>query len=90
MSVKQISLPDFLSHAAEELQAVEKGGLCVELVRDGQIVAYLSSAPKPNGSTGTLADWMGTGAGYRLAPDASLDEPTFSPDEWEEFPDSNK
>lgn len=88
MSIKQIALPDFLSHAAEEIKAVEQNQTLIELMRDGQIVAYLSPAAKPNGSTGTLADWMGTGAGYTLAEGCSLEDPAFSPEEWEEFPES--
>ncbi len=84
MSVKQISLPDFLSHAADELKAVEQDHTMIELTRDGEIVAYLSPAPKPKGHTGTLGDWIGTGAGFTLAPGCSLDDPTFAPEEWEE------
>jgi hypothetical protein len=88
MSTKQIPVADFCEHAADALQAVENNHLFVELMRDGQIVAYLSPAPKPKGDTGTMADWIGTGAGYTLAPGCSLDDPTFTPEEWEEFPDS--
>lgn len=88
MSTKQIPVADFCEHAADALQAVENSHLFVELMRDGQIVAYLSPAPKPNGNTGTLGDWIGTGAGYMLAPGSSLDDPAFTPEEWEEFPDS--
>lgn len=77
MSIKQITLPDFLSHAADELKAVEQNHTMIELMRDGQIVAYLSPAARPTGSSGTLADWSGTGAGYTLAPGCSLDDPAF-------------
>ena len=89
MSIKQITIPDFCAHAADELLAVEHNHTFVELVRDGQIIAYLSPAPKPNGNTGTMADWIGTGAGYALAPGCSLDDPAFTPEEWEEFPGAN-
>ena len=83
-----MSISDFAAHCLDELSSVENGATVVELVRDGQVVAYLSPAPKPNGNTGTLADWMGTGAGYTLAPGSCLDDPAFTPEEWEEFPDS--
>ncbi|WP_395746620.1 hypothetical protein [Prosthecobacter sp.] len=89
MGIKQITLPDFLSHAAEELQAVEQNHTLIELMRDGRIVAYLSPASRPTGNTGTLADWAGTGAGYTLAEGCSLEDPAFSPEEWEEFPETH-
>jgi|GEM_PF-850054 len=88
MSTKQINIPDFCAHVAEEVLAVEQGNTVVALTRDGQIIAYLSPAPKPNGSTGTLADWMGTGSGFTLAPGCSLDDPAWTLEEWEDFPDS--
>lgn len=84
-----MALPDFLSHAADALQTVEEDNVCMELMRDGKIVAYLTPASQEKKKAGTLADWMGTGAGYMLAPGSSLDEPTFSPEEWEDFPASD-
>ena len=90
MSIKQITIPDFCAHVADELLAVEHNHTSVELVRDGQIIAYLSPASKPNGNTGTMADWAGTGAGYVLPPGCSLDDPAFTPEEWEEFPGSDE
>lgn len=89
MSTKQIAIPDFLSHAEQELKALELNHTLIELTRDGEIIAYLSPAPKPTGHTGTLGDWAGTGAGFTLAPGCSLDDPAFSPDEWEDFHASN-
>lgn len=89
MSVTQMALPDFLSHAADALQTVEEDHVCMELMRDGKIVAYVSPAPQEKKKMGSFGDSMGTGAGYVLAPGASLDEPTFSPDEWEDFPGSD-
>lgn len=86
MSTKQIDIPDFCAHVADELRAVEHGNAIVALTRDGQIIAYLSPAPKPNSSTGTFADWSGTGSGYTLAQGSSLDDPSWTPEEWEEFP----
>lgn len=88
MSTQQITIPDFCAHVADALKTVELNQTLVELMRDGEIVAYLSPAAKPRGNTGTLADWAGTGAGYTLAPGCSLDDPAFSPEEWENFPES--
>jgi len=88
MGTRQISIKEFSAHAAEELRAVEESNTLVELVRDGEIVAYLSPAPKPLGQTGTLSDWMGTGAGFTLAPGCSLDDPAFDPEEWDDFSES--
>ncbi|HCN75820.1 MAG TPA: hypothetical protein DIT13_01335 [Verrucomicrobiales bacterium] len=90
MSIQQIPVAEFCEHAMDALQSVEKNHVLVELVRDGQIIAYLSPAPQPSGNTGTLADWMGTGAGYTLAAGESLDDPTFAAEEWEDFPESGQ
>lgn len=90
MSTRQIPVAEFCEHAVDALQAVEKNHVFVELVRDGHVIAYLSPAPQPGGTTGTLADWMGCGVGYTLAPGESLDDPTFTAEEWEDFPESAK
>lgn len=87
MSVTQMALPDFLSHAADALQTVEEDHVCMELMRDGKIVAYVSPAPQQEKKTGTLGDWMGSGIGsVSFAPGVDPDEPAFAPEEWEEFP----
>lgn len=90
MSTKQITISEFCAHTAEALQAIEKDRTMVALVRDGTIVAYVSPAPQPKGNTGTLADWIGTGIGtVSFAPGVDPDEPAFTPEEWEEFPDDS-
>ncbi|NLT69496.1 MAG: hypothetical protein GXX91_02220 [Verrucomicrobiaceae bacterium] len=87
MGTKQICITEFSARAEEELRAVEQGNIFVELLRDGEVVAYLSPAPKPPGNTGTMADWIGTGTGLvSFAPGVDPDEPAFTPEEWEEFP----
>ena len=46
---------------------------------------------QPLGTTGTLADWVGSGAGtVTFAPGYDPDEPAFAPEEWEEFPHSDE
>jgi hypothetical protein len=85
MSTRQLSISDFAAHCFDELSSIEKSSTVVELVRDGKIVAFVCPAAQPNGSTGTLADWMGTGSGFTLAPGTSLDDPAFEPEEWEDL-----
>lgn len=87
MSTKHINIPDFFAHAAEALKEVEQGKTMVALTRDGQVIAWLSPATKPHGTSGTLADWAGTGSGFNLAPGCTLEDPAWEPGEWEEFPD---
>ena len=83
MSTRQLSIGDFAAHCFEELSSIEKGTAVVELMRDGKVVAFLCPATQPKGSTGTLADWVGTGSGFALAPGCSLEDPAFAPEEWE-------
>ncbi len=91
MSTKQLPVSDFCEHAADEMAAVEGSNTIVELTRNGQIIAYLTPAPRPKSSTGTLADWIGTGLGMvSYAPGVDPDEPAFSPEEWEDFPHGSK
>lgn len=88
MSTKQLSLGSFAEHCLEEIKAVEQGDTVIEILSRGKVVAVLS--PPPEEPAGTLAEWMGSGAGYTLAPGESLDDPTFTPEEWEDFPESDK
>lgn len=89
MSTKRINLGDFCDHARDTLQEMENSQVLLELVRDGEVIAYVSPAPRPRGNTGTLADWSGVGTGFQLAPGCSLDDPAFSPEDWEDFPASD-
>lgn len=89
MSIRQLTISDFAAHCVDEIRAVENGGTVVELIRDGKIIAIINPvAPGP--TTGTFGDCIGTGAGFILAPGVSLDEPTWTPEEWEGFPDDAK
>ena len=90
MSTKQISVAEFCAHVADEMADVERGSTVVELTRNGEIIAYLSPATRSKSSTGTLADWIGSGEGtVFFAPGVDPDEPAFEPEEWEEFPESS-
>jgi len=87
MGVTQMALPDFLSHAADALQTVEEDNVCMELMRDGKIVAYVSPAPQKTKKAGALGGWIGAGLGsVSFAPGVDPDEPAFSHEEWEGFP----
>lgn len=90
MRPRQLTIAEFCAQPAAALQAVETDRRMIELVRDGKVIAYVSPAPRPKGDSGTLADWEGTGAGFTLAPGCSLDDPAFTLEEWEEFPDSSE
>lgn len=88
MSTRSVPISEFTAHPGAELSAVEKGDLTIELTRDGKIIAIISPAePEP---TGTVGDWMGSGAGtMTLAPGCTLEDPAFEPEDWEEFPGSD-
>lgn len=84
MGTRQLSIREFVAHCSDELSSIEKSATVVELVRDGKVVAYVCPAAQPTGNTGTLSDWMGTGAGFTLAAGASLEDPAFTAEDWED------
>ncbi len=90
MSTKQLSLGSFAAHCIDEIKAVEHGDTIIEILNSGKVVAVLSPPP-PEEPAGTLADWMGSGAGYMTyGPDYDPDEPAFAPEEWEVFQEAKK
>jgi len=69
MSTRQLSIGDFAAHCLEEIQAVQSGDTVLEILSSGgKVIAVLNPAPQEK-NEGTLADWMGSGAG--------LDDPTL-------------
>ena len=78
MSTRQLSIGDFAAHCLEEIQAVQSGDTVLEILSSGgKVIAVLNPAPQaPDG--GTLADWMGAGAGLQSADLSSTDAPTFA------------
>ncbi len=74
MDTRQLNIADFAAHCADELSSIEKSATVVELMRDGKVIAFVCPAAKPKGGTGTLSDWMGTGAGFSLAPGCTLED----------------
>jgi hypothetical protein len=88
MSTRSIPVSEFTAHPDADLSLVEHGDLTIELTRDGKVIAIITpAAPEP---TGTIADWIGSGAGtMTLAPGCTLEDPAFEPEDWEEFPGSD-
>ena len=82
MRTRSIPVSEFTAHPDAELSLVEKGDVTIELTRDGKIVAVITPAdPAP---PGTLAEWIGSGAGtMTLAPGCTLEDPAFEPEDWE-------
>ena len=86
MSTRQLTLGNFAAHCLDEIKAVQNGDTVIEILSSsGKVVAVLSP-PEIEEPAGTLADWMGSGAGpVTFAPGDDPDEPAFAPEEWEEF-----
>ena len=62
----------------------------IEILCSGKVVAVLSP-PASAEPAGTLGDWIGSGVGtVTYASDYDPDEPTFTPEEWEEFSHADK
>ena len=85
MSTRQLNLSDFAAHCLEEIQTVQDGDTVIELLSSGKVVAVLSPPPQEE-QAGTLADWMGRGAGLmRYGPNYDPAAPAFDPEDWEAF-----
>ena len=61
MNVRRISISEFKTHCIEEISAVEKGGLILEVTRHGKTVAIVQ--PPHTSPAPTLAEWVGSGEG---------------------------
>ncbi len=82
MSTRQISLSQFAGHCVEELATAQRQHTILEIMGAEGPLALVS--PLPAQTTGTIADWIGTGAGFTLAPGCTLEDPAFEPNEWED------
>lgn len=83
MITKQISVSEFKAHCTEEIRAVEKGGVVIELTRHGKKVAVVKSldaaASKPD-----LGSWIGSGEGtVAFGASYNPDAPAWDPTDWE-------
>ncbi len=84
MSMRKVALSHFASHCVEEIAAAQRDHSVLEIVGSDGPVALVN--PLPSQVSGTVADWIGSGAGYKLAAGAALEDPAFEPEEWDEFP----
>lgn len=83
MTTKQLSISEFKTHCTEEIRALEKGGIILELTRHGKRVASVQAV-----SAGTtppnLAGWIGSGKGsVSYGPDYDPAGPAWDAKDWE-------
>jgi hypothetical protein len=78
MSTRQLTLGNFAAHCLDEIKAVQNGDTVIEILSSsGKVVAVLSP-PELEEPAGTLADWMGSGAGtMSYGPGYDPEAPTF-------------
>jgi len=81
---KTISVSDFKARCTEALRSVEENGTTLAVTRHGKVIALVQ---KPAPPAPSLQEWIGSGAGL-MSKEAvsSFDEPTWTPEEWDEFP----
>lgn len=79
MTVRQISISEFKAHCTEEIRAVEKGGLILEITRHGKTVALVGKpAEEP------LAPLLGAGKATATLNEAyDPHAPAFDEEDWE-------
>lgn len=83
MTTKQISVSEFKAHCTEEIRAVEKGDIILELTRHGKRVAVVKS-PDPVESAPDLGSWIGSGKGTVVfGPDYDPNAPAWDAADWE-------
>ncbi len=83
MNVRKISISEFKAHYPEEIRAVEKGDLLLELTRHGKTVAVVQP-PSAAPSAPTLEDWVGSGKGTAtFGQNYDPHAPAFDPEDWE-------
>jgi hypothetical protein len=85
MSTRQLHLNDFAAHCLDEMKTVQEGDTVIEILSNGgKVIAVIN--PPPAQPEGTLADWMGSGAGLMsYGPGYDPDAPAFAPEDWEAF-----
>jgi hypothetical protein len=90
MSTRQLTLSDFAAHCVEEIRSLQEENTVIEILSSGKVVALLSPPPAP-AMEGTLADWMGGGAGLMsFGPNYDPEAPAFADDDWESMPEEEK
>jgi prevent-host-death family protein len=83
MTTKQISVSEFKAHCTEEIRAVEKGDVVIELTRHGKKVAVVKS-PDAATSAPDLGSWIGSGTGtVAFGPSYDPAGPAWDSSDWE-------
>ena len=83
MTTKQLSISEFKTHCTEEIRALEKGGIIIELTRHGKKVAVVQAASAAK-SPLDLASWIGSGKGsVSYGPNYAPGAPAWDPQDWE-------
>ena len=83
MGSRRLSIRDFVTQGSDELYSI---GNTTEVrpVLDAKVAESVYPEAPPTCSSATLSDWMGTGAGFTLAAGASLEDPAFTSEYWED------
>ena len=90
MSTRQLTLGNFAAHCLDEIQTVQQGDTVIEILSDGKVVAVVSP-PLAVEAAGSLAEWMGSGAGtMSFGPGYDPAEPAFEVEDWEAFREAKK
>ena len=87
---KKVTVSDFKAHCTEYIRELENTDQIIEITRHGKIVA-IAKKPEPDKTTQkgpqSIAELMGSLRDTVIfSKDYDPDEPTFSPEEWEEHP----
>ncbi|MBC7981088.1 MAG: type II toxin-antitoxin system Phd/YefM family antitoxin [Armatimonadetes bacterium] len=83
MITKQISVSEFKARCTEEIRAVEKGDIVIELTRHGKKVAVVKS-PEAAASTPDMGSWIGSGKGtVAFGASYNPDAPAWDSTDWE-------
>ena len=83
MTTKQISVSEFKAHCTEQIRAVEKGDVVIELTRHGKKVAVVRSLDAGL-STPDLGSWIGSGKGtVAFGPSYDPASPAWDSSDWE-------
>lgn len=83
MTTKRLSVSEFKARCTEEIRAVEKGDMVIEITRHGKKVAVVCS-PSATGSPPDLGRWLGSGKGtVTVGPDYDPHAPAWDEDDWE-------
>jgi len=83
MNLRQVSISEFKAHCTEEIRAVEKGDVILELTRHGKTVAIVQP-PHTSPAAPTLAGWVGSGKGtVAFGPGYDPAGSAWDDEEWE-------